>query len=321
MSIGLLESVRLSCEEESSRARHVTINTQNLRSYAARLPLERAKPQKLDPRYHYLGDPVDTIAYILTLDSINFGSGYSPHLRKRVGDSLYFTVALGLKERFEAEGPFSAYELTRLAAEDCANLVGQSLDDEPVRELMGLYASAMNELGHYVLDYFQGRFTNLVEAAGSSAERLVQILAAMPYYQDVASHDGLQVPFYKRAQITAADLSLALHNQRLGFFYDLDKLTIFADNAVPHILRVDGILRYEESLAARIDSGELIPSGSPEEVEIRAVALHAAELLVNEIRDLGHQVTSMGLDNLLWNLARQPHYRASQRHRTRTVYY
>ena len=48
--------------------------------------------------------------------------------------------------------------------------------------------------------------------------------------------------FWKRAQITANDLALA----GVAEFPDLDRLTIFADNLVPHVLRVDGVLRYDD---------------------------------------------------------------------------
>ena len=47
--------------------------------------------------------------------------------------------------------------------------------------------------------------------------------------------------FYKRAQIVAADLALA----GVARFRDLDRLTIFADNLVPHVLRCDGVLVYD----------------------------------------------------------------------------
>ncbi len=65
-------------------------------------------------------------------------------------------------------------------------------------------------------------------------------------------------------------------------FGDLDRLTIFADNLVPHVLRVDGVLRYDDPLAARIDAGELLEPGR-EEREIRACALHACESIAAEL--------------------------------------
>ena len=60
--------------------------------------------------------------------------------------------------------------------------------------------------------------------------------------------------FYKRAQIVPSDLASA----GVARFKDLDRLTIFADNLVPHVLRCDGVLRYDERLAAHIDAGRPI---------------------------------------------------------------
>ena len=105
-----------------------------------------------------------------------------------------------------------------------------------------------------------------------SAERLAELLArGMRFFDDRG--------FYKRAQIVPSDLALA----GLAEFGDLDRLTIFADNLVPHVLRVDGVLRYDAALAARIDAGELLPQGQAER-EIRACALHACELIGERTR-------------------------------------
>ena len=166
---------------------------------------------------------------------------------------------------------------------------------------MALYAEALHQLGEFL-----GERTALdvVAAAGGSAERLASALAeGMPFFRD----EG----FYKRAQITANDLALA----GLAEFEDLDGLTIFADNLVPHVLRVDGVLSYHPELASRIDAGELIAPG-PQEREIRACALHACELIA---RDTG--VPPRVLDGWLWNRGRLPRYKAVPRHRTRTVNY
>ena len=168
---------------------------------------------------------------------------------------------------------------------------------------------------------FNGSFTGLIEAAGASAERLVHLLIRMPYFYDVEVYDSLKVPFYKRAQLTAADLSLAFGNEGLGKFDDLHDLTIFADNLVPHVLRVDKILLYAEDLVSRIDTGNLIPAGSAEEIEIRAGALYAVELLKDEMHSSGYPMTAMELDFLLWNRGQQLAYKSIPRHRTRTVFY
>jgi hypothetical protein len=320
--MSLLAEIRRACAEVAAQARQVSIDLAGLPGYAASLPLDVARRPLLDPAHHHLGAGEDTVAFLVTLDSINFGSGYFPHLRKRPGLSGYFTVATALTERFRAEGPIAAAALARLTAADCAALFGQDLGNAPVAELMGLFARALNDLGRLLEDRFRGSFAALVESAGGSAEKLVMLLARMPGFDDVETYRGFAVPFYKRAQLTAADLALAFDGHGWGRFADLERLTIFADNLVPHVLRLDGLLRYRPALARRIDAEELIPAGSEEEVEIRACALHAVELMAAELRRQGQSVTAMQLDYLLWNRGQQPSYkRAKPRHRTRTVYY
>lgn len=318
---GVLDQVRAACAAVAARAREVRVETAAIPAYAAALPVAEAITPAPDPDYFYLGDAEAALAYVLTLDSINFGSGYFPYLRKLPGCSGARTIAAHLRAHFATRGPFTAAELATLTAADCTRLFGQEPDGGPVDELMALFARALNDLGRFLLEGYGGRFAGPVEEAAGSAERLVAILARMPFYRDVASYDGLEVPFYKRAQLTAADLALVLGGRGPGTFHDLDKLTIFADNLVPHVLRCDGILRYGPALAARIEAEEPIPAGSPEEVEIRACAVHAVELIVAELRRAGCAVSSMHLDYLLWNRGQQPAYKARPRHRTRTVWY
>jgi hypothetical protein len=304
--MGVLDGVREAAAAVSSSATFVRIQHSAIEAYAAALPLELARAPELDPATHFLGEPDATLAYVVQLDAINFGSGYFPHLKKRPGLSGYFTVASSLKDHFAAHGALSAEQLQALTLLDCTRIFGQAPDGGPVDELMGLFARALGDLGGYVAGRFGGSFRALVSTAEGRAERLVSVLAEMPFYQDVG--------FYKRAQLTAADLSVA----HVATFSDLDRLTIFADNLVPHVLRVDGILRYAPELLARIEAEELIPPGSPEEREIRACALHAVELIAAA---RGSPVTSMQLDYVLWNRGQEPAYKAHPRHRTRTVFY
>jgi hypothetical protein len=320
--MGLLDDVRTGCKAVAERAMHVRINPHLLPAYAASLPLEQAQAPVLDPEYHYLGAGANTVAFVLTLDAVNFGSGWFPHLRKRPGVSGYFAVAGALTDHFRAHGRIPPERLSVFTAEDCAALFGQDLTEKPMRELMGLFAQSLNGLGQFLLQRFSGSFPALVEAANHSAERLVTLLAQMPFYRDVARYGGLEVPFYKRAQITVTDMALAFGAEGWGRFDDLDQLTAFADNLVPHVLRVDGVLEYSAELAQRLDRGEPIAAGSIEEIELRACAVHAVELLVAELRHKGVPVTAMGIDHVLWYRGQGERYRQGpRRHRTRTIFY
>ena len=287
------ERVREQCAAVAASARHVSIDLE------AAAEIKPGLDPILDPELHYLdGSPEDVAAYMLTLDTINFGSGWFPTLRKRPGLSGYHTVAQALTERFRELGPWSPAELRAIDPTELAEVFGQ---DGP-HELMDLYAEALRSLGAFLA----GRSaSDVVEAVEGSAVRLAEVLAAgMPFFDDVG--------FWKRAQITANDLALAGVTE----FNDLDELTIFADNVVPHVLRVDGVLVYDGPLANRIERGDPIPPGSAKEVEIRACAVHAC---VHIARELG--VPERTLDTWLWDRGQEPRYKALPRHRTRTVYY
>ena len=317
----LFEQVRRACKNVAAKANRVAINYDLLTAYAASLPVQTATQPELDPGSHYLGKEEKTVAFLLTLDTINFGSGYFPHLNKRPGMSGYFSIASSLNDVYKNHGGLSAADLDRITVAACTRIFGQDPANQVIQELMQHFTRALNDLGRFLLDRFNGNFTALVETAASSAERLVQLLKEMPYFNDIGRYEDIEVPFFKRAQITAADLSIAFKGRRWGNFNDLDQLTIFADNLVPHVLRMDGILTYEKSLEAGITAGNLIPAGSAEEIEIRACALHAVELIKIEILKSGQIIHSSDLDNFLWNRGQQPHYKAVPRHRTRCVFY
>jgi hypothetical protein len=244
-------------------------------------------------------------AFSLTLNAINFGSGWFPTLRKPSGLSGYRTIEAGLRAR----GPWTAAELTEIQTPEVAATFGQ----DPEHELMGLFTLALRELGERVTVEYFGRFLGLVNTAEGSAERLAETLATWPTWRDVSSYEGHVVPFFKRAQIAPADLHLA----GIAPAEDIGRLTLFADNLVPHVLRLDGVLEFDERLVGRIDAGFLLEHGSPEEVEIRACALTAVEMLVEARGDTNATV----VDNILWNRGSLPRYKARPRHRARTTAY
>jgi hypothetical protein len=303
----LVEEIRETCAWVAAQATHVTIDEAAIPAYAAALPAPGETPTD-EPLV--TGPAELRAAFSLTLDAVNFGSGWFPTLRKRDGRSGFWTVALGLRDRFSTHGAWSAQELRALSAADVATALGQ----DPDHELMALFARSLNDLGAHVAGGHGGRFAAVVEVAQGSAVALAEQLAAWDCFADRSRYAGRSVPFFKRAQIAAADLH---HAGVADFEADLDRLTLFADNLVPHVLRLDGVLRFAPALTARVEAGELIAHDSPEEVEMRACAVHAAELIVRERPDL----TAQRVDHLLWTKGGGARYKAVPRPRARCTAY
>lgn len=312
--------VRAAAALVAQHANQVTIDADRLHRYAEELPIEALCQPALEPAALPEGNASSIVQWVVTVNAVNFGSGFFPVLQKRPGLSGSRTVFAALLDRFNGEGPLSVDELRSATADGCSDLFGQQARG-PAHELMEWFAIAWQSLGHALADRWDRSALHLVESAGGRAAELAALLATIDGWGDVATHLGHAVPLYKRAQIVPAHLAMAFAGVGLGHFGDLSELTIFADNLVPHVLRVDGVLHFDPDLVDRIDRGELLEPGSREEVEIRAVAVHAAELLVTHLRDQGHPATAMGLDQVLWERGAEPRYKAHPRHRARTTAY
>jgi hypothetical protein len=288
MTSSLPQRVRDACAEIARSARWVAIDPD---------ASTRAEGVAgLDPEQHFLdGDPEQVAMYVLILDAINFGSGWFPTLRH--GATVAMTERLTAEVRRRG-GPWRAGELRALDAAAIAAV----LDEDPGHPLMEHYAEGLRQLGRFLGD--RDALAVIADARGSAARLAAALAAGMPSFADAG--------FYKRAQITANDLVLA----GVAEFSDVDDLTVFADNFLPHVLRVDGVLVLDDALAARIDAGELLEAGSEEERELRACAVHACEALAARFG-----VAPRLLDNWLWNRGLEPAYAARPAHLTRTVFY
>lgn len=138
-------------------------------------------------------------------------------------------------------------------------------------------------------------------------------------------HKGSLVHFYKRAQILVGDIWAAygrstdpLHPYS---FHDMDQLTMFADYRVPQILRHMGVMVYAPELARKVDALEVLPFGSEEEVEIRAVTIVAVEKLKDCLRRSGRELLAIEIDWLLWQWGEAMKDDILPHHRTLTIYY
>lgn len=267
-----------------------------------------APPVAPDWATHFAeGDREARAAFVICLDAINFGSGWWPTIRKRSGLSGYSTIAAGVTERFRVSGAWSAGELSRIDAAAVALVVGQDAE----HPLMEQYAAVLRDVGEHVLADHGSSFKALVDAAKGSVLALADLLAGWEAFADTSQYEGSPVPFFKRAQIAAADVN------RLGVapLASEERLTAFADNLVPHVLRIDGVLILDPDLTRRIDAEELLEHGSPEEVELRACTVHAIELLSSA--SPAH-LSPAEIDAALWHRGASPRYKSVPRPRPRS---
>jgi hypothetical protein len=321
-----MERVRQTTARVVDEAQLVRLNREKLNEVAARHdPAQIRAAYNFETPYHLSGvDDELLVNYIFTVDALNFGSGLSPQWKKLeaaqlVQNSLYKTVADTLRRLAESGSWLDA----RWAAKVTPTEVAGHFKIPADFPLVVMFANCLNELGAKVNAAY-GTYPELVKANPTAAD-LVEWVGGLEFFNDRANYNGYEVFFYKRAQILVNDLYLAFKGTSYGAFPDVTNLTLFADNLLPHYFRMEGVLIYDPALLGTILNEEVIPAGSPAEVEMRAAAVQCVETLCqiyNERFTPGETpIFPAQLDNFLWNFSQSPQVKSQPRHRTVTYFY
>ena len=309
----------------AEKSKWVRIDNQALRRFSHTLIDDGIPVPSWDAHYHFCDNSETTVSYLLVLDSLNFCFWPLPGKAKweiQFGSELlsgYYALAASLKKAV-----LTGVAITHAdyLAEISSDQLKQILGGRGELQLLGHRVGILKELGRLLLRDYKGKSHKLVEAAGGSAIRLVQILAEkLSSFSDIAEHHGCAVFFYKRAQIFAADLFGAFKGKKWGLFSDMDQLTAFADYKLPQVLRHLGILVYAHGLAQKVDQKVFLAAGSQEEVEIRANTVRAVELIRKELERKGRPLRAFEIDWILWNLGQGAEFKKRPYHRTVTIFY
>ena len=307
------------------KAHYVRIDSDRIRSLAGQIASEKPQIPPWDYFRHYFDGTEKTLFYLLVLDTLNFCFWPKPG-RKRWSIeyktqhlSGYNALAAALKTAFESGLPLDD---PRYLASMTVHELLEVLGGEGQLQLMEQRVEAVRELGRYLLDKWNGSPARLVQASkGSAVDLALRVGKELASFRDIALYKGRQVYFYKRAQILVADIYGAFKGRGWGEFHDMARLTAFADYKLPQVLRHLGVLVYRPELAAKVDAKQLIPQGSPEEVEIRAHTIIAVERLCHELEKIGKHIRPFELDWILWNMGQKDQYRKKPYHRTVTIFY
>ncbi len=180
----------------------------------------------------------------------------------------------------------------------------------------------MKEVGRILLEKFNGEVQNIIKAADNDALKLLDIIITkFPSFNDSWMYKGKTVFFYKRAQLLIGDIYNIFNGEKFGRLKNTDQLTACADYKLPMALRKLGILSYSPELATAIDSEQLIPKGSEQEIEIRASTIWAVELIKQELKNRIPDITATHINDHLWLTTQQKTANEKPYHRTRTISY
>lgn len=305
------KNVKWSCKDVMmSLTRSVLINDDQLNNFADYLCKEYSLVLWDENDFHYTGEMSLMEQYVFVLDAMNFCFWPCEGLE-------YEHLAKGLKNALIKDPScFDASRLEMITEKEISDWL-QPFEVPNIGERVRL----LRELGKVLLKKFKGKASEVILSSNNSAIEMVDlIIANFPGFRDSTIYKGKQVFFYKRAQILVSDI-WAAHNRNVDFFPDIHLLTMFADYRVPQILRHYGVLQYNDDISYKVDNCIEIPSGSEDEIEIRACTVIAVERLCNLLKEKGRNFKVVEVDWILWQLGEKSLKSLKPHHRTRTIFY
>jgi hypothetical protein len=275
------------------------------------------------------GSVDDVIDFILTADCVDTAfTDFSTHVKFGVdyagrhwsdSDGLFACMKRAMDNGIPIlDGKFLAAvtrpEMERIFA---ANIELPMLDEK---------MEIWHQVGAVLAEKYHGRFHNFVKSCppriyDNGAGLIDRMVKEFPRFNDVSPYDGATVKIYKLPQLGTWFVYSALRKSGPFPLADVDKMTAFADYIVPVALRLLGIMSYSPELEHAINTYQMIPRDSRQEVEIRAHCIYASALLCEEVnsrRPKDQQIIIPQIDARLWT-----HYHTTwwPHHLTRTIMY
>uniref|UniRef100_A0A6B2L9L4 Queuosine 5'-phosphate N-glycosylase/hydrolase n=1 Tax=Arcella intermedia TaxID=1963864 RepID=A0A6B2L9L4_9EUKA len=338
MSENIFEAVRKSAQYVATNADYVQVNVEAIKSFALENYENVLKSNESPITFPiHFKDNAEEINFRCTLDLLNFGSGFRHPLHKHCKRGAFKVICGGVMAMHIGSGNITAHFMKTVSLSDVSEFFRIPLIEEtklndvmsvpklgPLKPLIQFITQALNETGETLYTYGYPDFASFVNdtlSTENSANHLVNRLVKLfPAFNDSAQYKNRTVHILKKAQLLAADLYRNFKSRNLYTFPDANQFTVFSDNVLPAVLRKYGILRIKESLTKAIDKGDALPRGD-QEVELRLCAVHAAELILDEFRKNGKEVTSTELDFFLWSVGKEKGFREVERHSTLDTYY
>ena len=275
------------------------------------------------------GTADDLIDFVLTADCVDTAfTDFSTHVKFQVdydgrhwsdSDALFACMKRAMDNGIPIlDGKFLAHvtrpELERIFA---GNIELPMLDEK---------MQVWHQIGSVLADKYNGRFHNFVKSCpprlyANGTGIIDRMVKEFPRFNDVSPYDGATIKFYKLPQLGVWLVYAALRKNNQFPLGDLGKMTAFADYIVPVALRILGIMSYSPELEHAINTYQVVPGDSRQEVEIRAHCIYATALLceeVNNIRPQDQQIIIPQIDARLWT-----HYHTTwwPHHLTKTIMY
>lgn len=297
-----------------SSGRHVSIDAVALLQFAKRIAGKPLEPSNWKMPNYIQEDSEKTVQFFMVENAINFKfwgkdstERYSTEYKGIKWEGSAGMVASLTRALDEGIPVLDADYLSKLTMDQARHIFRGNMEIPMLKERV----ANLNNVGQVLKDKYNGSFYNLYKSSGGYAFNngkgmVEQLVSNFDAFKDtsVDPYTGKPVEFDKRAQLAVMELSTRLKGTGLFDVKDLQNISPIADYQVPKTLHQLGILTYRPALEAAIKNGKPIPSGSREEIEIRANTVCAARMLEIALKKMGKNVNVTHVDYLLWSEGR-----------------
>ncbi|MBR6821062.1 MAG: hypothetical protein IKM55_02460 [Bacilli bacterium] len=172
------------------------------------------------------------------------------------------------------------------------------------------------EMNKY-LDSIGKDFYDEIKDLKVDIDLLDYVVSTFSYFKDETNYNGVNVYFYKRAQLLVSDV---LHVRKMleNIEVDYSNLMGCADYKIPQVMNALGMLEYEYDLEYKLARKEELEEDSIEEIEIRANDLVVIDYIYEK---LNREVCRMDINDYIWLLGQDKSKINKNYHRTRTIRY
>ncbi|KAF7265937.1 hypothetical protein GWI33_020678 [Rhynchophorus ferrugineus] len=250
----------------------------------------------------------NTLDWLFVVDTLNFCFWHYENQEgwKVEGYSGYYALCAAINRAVKENSSILDPKFYSTITEDQLKKILRS-DTKVEVPLLSERVKCLHEVGAVLQEKFENSFQNVVKEAENSAKILLQLIVDnFKCFRDEAVFKGKKVSFYKRAQILVGDIWACFKGQGIGYFKDLDEITMFADYRVPQTLLWYDVLEYKKDLLDKLNNN-VLKNGDLEEQEIRGCSIHAVELLkeyANKKLDK-QKINSILIDHFLWDFRRK----------------
>lgn len=264
----------------------------------------------------------DQLNFLIILNSISFCFWQLPKWKIKYKDDYYdgsWGMVAALAKAKDKGIPILDFNyLKKITITDFNSII----EDNSKMVLKEKRVETINEVAEKMIEFFNSNAEMLIKRANYDAIALQElILSQFSSFSDTADYNSKTVYFNKRAQLLTADLNYILEINGQNSLTNIDKITACADYKIPFILREFGILKYNEHLSSIVDNRIVIEKGSKEEVEIRAFAIWAVELMKEEYKKHSVFLRSNQINDFLWLISQIKNPKYKPYHLTLTTSY